>query len=305
MNTRPSVVGNRALYCALFGAALLTAVTSQAQEAAQPAVKPSAATPAPLDRTLELTPFTVSSSQNQGYQATSTMSGTRLNTKLEDLAASISVVTKAQLEDTAAIDINDIFKYELSTEGTSQWTDFSVDRGTVTDNVQKEPSSATRLRGLTSANVALNGFSVNLPLDTYDVESVEISRGPNSTVFGLGSTGGGINILKGHANTSRDITSFTTRADSYDGYRGNFDLNRVLVRDRLALRVYGLYEDKGYVRKPSDDITRRLELALSVRPFRRTTIYASFESYRNQNNRPNSLTPRDTITDWVKSGKPT
>ena len=234
-----------------------------------------------------------------------TMSGTRLNTKLEDLAASISVVTKAQLEDTAAIDINDIFKYELSTEGTSQWTDFSVDRGTVTDNVQKEPSSATRLRGLTSANVALNGFSVNLPLDTYDVESVEISRGPNSTVFGLGSTGGGINILKGHANTSRDITSFTTRADSYDGYRGNFDLNRVLVRDRLALRVYGLYEDKGYVRKPSDDITRRLELALAVRPFRRTTIYASFESYRNQNNRPNSLTPRDTITDWVKSGKPT
>lgn len=294
----------------LFGF-LLLATAGWAQTTTAPVeAAPDATAPVADKKTLdaqvvELTPFQVNSSKDQGYRATATMSGTRLNTALEDLAASISVVTKAQLEDTAAVDINDIFKYELSTEGTSQFTDFGVDRGVVTDNVQKEPSTANRLRGLTAANVALNGFSVNLPLDTYDIESVEISRGPNSTVFGLGNSGGGVNILKGHANTSRDITSFTTRADSYDGFRNNFDLNRVLIHDRLALRVYGLYEDKGYVRKPSEDITRRLEIAGAYRPFQRTTIYASFESYRNQNNRPNSLTPRDTITDWITSGKPT
>lgn len=254
---------------------------------------------------IELSPFQVTSSQNDGYRATATMSGTRLKTDLADLAASISVVTKQQLEDTASVDINDIFKYEVSTEGTSQWTDFNVDRGNVTDNVAREPASANRVRGLNSANVAQNGFGVFLPLDAYNIDAVEISRGPNSTVFGLGNTGGGINIIRGRANTGRDVTSFTARADSYDGYRGSFDLNRVLVRDALAFRLFGLYEDKGYVRKPSEDLTRRLNLVTTFRPFKNTTIYASFESYRNQNNRPNSLTPRDTVTDWVNSGKPT
>lgn len=257
------------------------------------------------DKAIELSVFQVTSERDEGYRATQTMSGTRLNTRLEDLAAPISVVTKQQLVDTASADINDVFKYELSTEGTAQFTDFNVDRGNVTDNVSKEPDRANRMRGLTSANVAVNGFGVGLPLDTYNVDAVEISRGPNSTVFGLGNTGGGINIIQGRANPTRDSVAFGARADSYGGYRGNFDVNRILIRNKVALRAFGLYEDKGYERKPSEDITRRLQLVTTVRPFKNTSIYASFESYRNQNNRPNSLTPRDTISDWISSGKPT
>lgn len=291
-----STSGGRWAICAAIGLAATLPLWAQSATDAPDAKS---------DEVITLSPFQVNQSQDKGYQATSAMSGTRLNTKLDDLAASLSVVTKQQIQDTAAVDINDVFKYELSTEGTSQWTNFSVDRGTVTDGVQKDPSGSTRMRGLTPANVALNGFTVNLPLDTYDVDAIEISRGPNSTVFGLGNTGGGINIIKGHANVSRDLTSFMVRGDSYDGYRGNFDVNRVAIKDKLAFRVYGLYQDVGYERKPSDDITRRLEAAITVRPYKNTSIYASFESYRNRNNRPNSLTPRDTITDWFNSGKPT
>jgi hypothetical protein len=257
------------------------------------------------DEVVQLSPFEVTTSDDRGYQALATMSGTRLNTKLEDLAASISVVTKQQLQDTASTDINDVFRYELNTEGTYQWTSFSVDRGVVTDDVQTNPTGATRVRGLTSANNAADGFASGLPFDTYDIDAVEISRGPNSTVFGLGSTGGGVNVIKSKANLTRDITSFSTRGDSYGGYRGNFDLNRTVIPGKLAVRVLGVYEDRGFERKPSEDITRRLKAALTIRPFRTTSIYASFESYRNSNSRPNALTPRDTITDWITSGKPT
>jgi outer membrane receptor protein involved in Fe transport len=300
------------LRCAsLLGALLvgLTPVVAQTADSTTPATGENPSSSAKISaldqKPLELSPFQVNSSQDQGYRATATMSGTRLKTNLDDLAASISVVTKQQLDDTASVDINDVFKYELSTEGTSQWTDFSVDRGNVTDNVSREPASANRIRGLTSANLAVDGFGVSLPLDTYNVDAVEISRGPNSTVFGLGNTGGGVNIIRGRANLSRDSASFTARADSYDGYRGNFDINRALIPDKLAVRLYGLYEDKGYVRKPSEDLTRRLNFVAAYHPFKNTRIYASFESYRNQNNRPNSLTPRDTVTDWINSGKPT
>lgn len=254
---------------------------------------------------VQLSPFEVSSGDDRGYLARSTMSGTRLNSKLEDLAASLSVVTKQQLLDTAATDINDVFMYEANTEGIYQFTSFTVDRGNVTDDIATNPQGATRVRGLTAANTATGGFSTSLPFDTYNIDAVEISRGPNSTVFGLGNTGGGVNIVSSKANLTRSTTSFSTRGDSYGGYRGSFDLNRPLFKNKLAVRVLGVYEEKGYMREPSADTTRRIQTALTARPFANTTLRASFESYRNFNSRPNSTTPRDMTTDWVNSGKPT
>ena len=254
---------------------------------------------------VELSPFEVSAAQDRGYQASATMSGTRLNSKLEDLAASISVVTKQQLLDTAATDINDVFMYEANTEGIYQFTSFTVDRGNVSDDVSANPQGATRVRGLTAANIATNGFGTSLPFDTYNIDAVEISRGPNSSLFGLGATGGGVNIIGSKANLTRSVTTFGTRGDSYGGYRANFDINRPILKDKLAARVLGLYEEKGFTREPSADTTRRLQGAITARPFRNTTLRASFESYRNFNSRPNSTTPRDMVSDWIASGSPT
>jgi hypothetical protein len=253
---------------------------------------------------VQLTPFEVNDAQDKGYLATSAMSGTRLNSKIEDLAASLSVVTKQQLQDTAAVDINDVFMYETGTEGTAQWTSFSIDRGTVSDDIQANPTGATRMRGLTAANTAVDGFTSSLPFDSYNIDSLEISRGPNSTVFGLGNSGGGVNVNVARANLTRSITTFGTRGDSFGGYRENFDINRPIFKNKLAVRVLGLYEAKGYEQKPSYDKTRRMEFALTARPFKGTTIRASFESYREAYDRPNSTTPRDGISDWITDGKP-
>ncbi|MBI5691998.1 MAG: hypothetical protein HZC55_18100 [Verrucomicrobia bacterium] len=266
---------------------------------------PAAPTTTNRDDIVQLSPFQVTASTDRGYHASSTMSGTRLNSKIEDLAASISVVTKQQLLDTAAVDINDVFMYESNTEGIYQWTSFTVDRGNVSDDVSANPQGATRIRGLTSANIAVGSFGTTLPIDMYNVDAVEISRGPNSSIFGLGNTGGGVNIIAAKAILGRESTTFTTRADSYGGYRGSLDLNRNLLDQRLALRLMGLYEEKGFVREPSADETRRLQAALTFRPFRSTTLRASFESYRNFNSRPNSTTPRDMVSDWRASGSPT
>src|SRR6187549_1335100 len=63
------------------------------------------------EQVVKLSPFEVVS-DNNGYYASNTMSGTRLNSKIEDLGASITVVTKQQMQDFALLDINDIFNYE-------------------------------------------------------------------------------------------------------------------------------------------------------------------------------------------------
>lgn len=298
MNVTPPFVGR-----APWWAALLVSLACVAPLARAQAVAPAAA--AAAEPVVTLSPFEVSAVQDRGYLATSTLSGTRLNSKLEDLAASISVVTKQQLTDLVATDINDVFMYEASTEGIYQFTSFTVDRGNVSDDVSGNPQGATRMRGLSAANIAVNGFGTTLPFDSYNVDAVEISRGPNSSLFGLGATGGGVNVIGSKANVTRATTTFGTRADSYGGYRANFDLNRPLIKDRLAVRFLGVYEEKGFTREPSADTTRRLQAAVTARPFASTTLRASFESYRNFNNRPNSTTPRDMVSDWIASGSPT
>src|SRR5688572_24027577 len=79
---------------------------------------PRAEKPAAAEEAVQMTPFEVSSAGDRGYYGANTMSGTRINSKLEDLANSITVVTKEQMADFALLDLNDIFNYEAGTEGT-------------------------------------------------------------------------------------------------------------------------------------------------------------------------------------------
>src|SRR5450432_1218962 len=69
-----------------------------------------AAAPAKDSDVVELSPFEVKAN-TKGYYSANTMSGTRFNTKLDDLASSITVMTKEQMSDFGMLDINDVFRY--------------------------------------------------------------------------------------------------------------------------------------------------------------------------------------------------
>jgi outer membrane receptor protein involved in Fe transport len=287
---------------------LATLQADEARAASAVSTSPGGSPSSGSGEIIELSPFEVTAGDDRGYYASTSLSGTRLNSKLEDLAPSISVVTKQQLLDTASVDINDIFLYEANTEGTGTYTAFSVGRnGDVNDSVQSDPMNANRVRGIDSANISRGGFASNsrIPIDTYNVDQVEISYGPNSNIFGLGNSSGTVNLIQAEANPSRESSSLTLRGDSYGGYRASVDFNRPILRNKLAVRVAGVYESKGFIRKPSADITHRGQLLVTYRPFKLTTIRAGYESYHNYARRPNALTPRDTTTFWNAAGRPT
>ena len=265
------------------------------------------------EETLVLSPFTVIA-EDKGYQAFNTLAGTRINSKLEDLGASITVVTKQQLEDTAVLDINDLFRYEASTEGTDDFTQFTPNRtGGVGDNIQGDPARANRIRGLGSAgtsgsgvNNAWGNFSSNsrIPFDLYNVGAIEISRGPNSTLFGLGSSAGTVNLVPDEANTAKRTDNATFRADSFGGHRSSLSLNRPLISGKLAMKVAAVGESKGFVRQPASERIHREYVSLFARPFKNTSIRASAERYNNSYRRPNAITPRDTTDEWKAGGSP-
>jgi hypothetical protein len=318
MNTSTPTLLHRALPITVL-TSLLAATGMIAQVAPGPATAPPAAgrknepvvaasgsADAKREEVVTLSPFEVVS-DTKGYFAANSMSGTRFNTKVEDLAASLTVMTKEQMEDFAMLDVNDVFNYTAGTEGTATFTDFAIDRnGQLTDNVQVDPNNANRVRGILAANQSYGNYEVNrMVSDRLITDGIEIGRGPNANVFGLGYAAGTANQIPANANLRRDKTRVELRADSYDGYRSTLDLNRVLKPGVLAVRLSGAFQHEGFVRKPSGMNTVRYNGFLKFQPFRNTSISVSYLHYRANGNRPNFTPPRDDISDWVNAGKPT
>lgn len=277
-----------------------------ARDAAEAKPVPIEAVPT-APETVVLSPFEVTDT-SRGYYASNTMSGTRLNSRVEDLAGSLTVVTKEQMADFAMLGINDVFLYEAGTEGTGTYTDFSVDRnGSPIDNTQLNPNGANRIRGVGPANLSFGNFETSgrVPLDPINIDALEISRGPNSTVFGLGNAAGTVNLQPASANLTRDRSQVGLRTDSYDGYRSSLDLNRVLKPGVLAARASAVYQHDGFVRKPSGTDTTRVNGMIRFQPFKRTTLTASHSYYHLEGTRPNTTMPRDAVTGWKKAGSPT
>ncbi|MSU25126.1 MAG: hypothetical protein EXS32_15065 [Opitutus sp.] len=260
-----------------------------------------------VGETVQLSPFEVVS-DTKGYYSANTMSGTRFNSKLEDLASSVTVITKEQMADFAMLDINDIFLYTANTEGTGTYTDFVVDRnGSISDNVQLNPTNANHVRGIAPANVSLGNMETmnRVPVDPIAVDAIEVSRGPNANVFGLGNPSGTLNQVAASANLTRDRSQVQFRADSYDGYRASLDVNRVLIKNKLAARFSEVFQHDGYIRKPSGTNTVRYNGMVKYQPFKTTTLAAAYSFYRLNGNRPNALPPRDNISYWIANGRPT
>lgn len=272
------------------------------------AAVPKGETSLPSADIVELSPFQVSASTDKGYYASNTLSGTRINTKLEDLGASISVVTRQQMEDLALLDINDVFLYEANTEGTGTYTDFTIDRnGAVTDNVSGDPNNANRIRGITSANQARGNFATSgrVPLDPINIDAVEISRGPNSTIFGLGNASGTVNVIPARANLQRASSAAEFRFDNHGSMRSSLDLNRPLLRDKLAVRGSAVFQQEEFVRRPSVTRSKRYNGMVTYQPFKNTTVRGAIEYYENFARRPNFVLPRDGISYWEQVGRPT
>lgn len=253
-----------------------------------------------------MSPFEVTTTKDRGYLGGNAQSGTRLNSDIDDIAAAVTVVTKQQLLDTAAIDINDIFQYEASTEGTRTYTANFNDGKADVDSVSLAPETANRVRGLGSANVAVGNFQAtsSIPIDTYNIDAVELSRGPNSSIFGVGEVSGTVNLVPAAANTSRDFTKLSASISSFGTTRETADVNRVFWKNKFALRLNALNQNQEFRRKPSFDQTRRFQLGGTFRPFSTTTITASFERFRENYSRPNSVTPRELYSHWNAWGRP-
>ena len=103
--------------------------------------------------------------------------------------------------------------------------------------------------------------------DTFNVEQVEVAKGPSSAIAGRGSTGASINLV---SKTPRLTPGYgvTAEGGNADFRRSTVDLNQPLSRDRgNAIRLNAMWTDAGV---PGRDRSGEQELGVcalaGVRP---------------------------------------
>ncbi len=247
-----------------------------------------------------LSPFEVTADSDQGYRATSTLAGSRLNTSLKDTGAAISVLTAEFIEDIGATSMKDVILYSNNSV---------PDYGDAAPNFNGNPMIGNeewqlRIRGL-PASYARNYFDWETSSDFYNVERVDQSRGPNSILFGFGSAGGIVNTTTKSASFGdlKDEVSFSV--GSWDRLRGTVDLNRVLVEDTFAIRLNAMTEDSEGWRNFESYEADRLHLAARWKLGEKSMLKAEFETGEVEDNVARPWLVIDQAWAWREAGRPT
>jgi catecholate siderophore receptor len=172
-----------------------------------------------------------------GYLATRTSSATKTNTALINVPQSVTVLTKDFLKDTGSQSVSEAIRYvpglvpaqgegnrdQLVIRGQNTTADFFVDG--LRDDVQYYR-------------------------DFYNIQSIEVLKGPNAMIFGRGGGGGVINRITKEAD-GRTIREVTVQGGSYDNKRVSIDAGGA-VDSNVAGRINAMYEKSGSFRDHVD-----------------------------------------------------
>ena len=163
-----------------------------------------------------------------GYDTLDTTSGTKTNTPILNVPQTINVITDEQIRDQAIRSVADLVRLlpgvsagqgeghrdQITLRGNNTTADFFVDG--LRDDVQYFRSF-------------------------YNIDRVEVHKGPNAMVFGRGGGGGIVNRVTKGALIGQNQANFTGSVDSFGSWYGAVDGN-IGLGDGAALRLSGFYE---------------------------------------------------------------
>jgi len=130
---------------------------------------------------VELSPFLVKAENSGGYRSEQTMVGSRTAKSLMEVPASLSIINRQQIDDLNAVEVHEVLQFGTAGVTANQ---------TINDDVN--------IRGFRTAQSLRNGvtktsFKRN-PM--YDVERIEVIKGPGAMLLGNNSfLGGGVNFV--------------------------------------------------------------------------------------------------------------
>lgn len=234
--------------------------------------------PAPAPQS---TPAGGTSNTSSGSSVTSTdewetiyeviVTATKRPERARDIAGSVSAMSGEQLEFIGAQSFQD---YLTRTPGVvfnagPLGDSTAIIRGVGT-SVGKDQGQGPTGYYINEIPLAEPGYAIAIPdVDTFDVERVEVLRGPQGTLFGSASLGGAINYVAREANPSGFDAAVQTSAGTTHHSDGNVNYSakgmiNVPLSDTFAIRGVAYYRtEAGYLdnmgtgRKASNEQTNK------------------------------------------------
>jgi catecholate siderophore receptor len=163
-----------------------------------------------------------------GYAALDSVTATKTDTPLIDVPQTIQVVTRQQLEDQAHHSIAEVLRYVPGT---------TVGQG-------EGNRDQITLRGQnTTADFFLDGVrdDVQYYRNLYNIERVEVLKGPYALIFGRGGGGGIINRVQKAPSSASAFLDTAASVNSFGAWDVAVDANTP-VGDAAALRINAFHE---------------------------------------------------------------
>lgn len=226
---------------AFLAALILIAVPCAAQQA-------STSPAPPEDEVIELSPFEVRTDRDTSYGALNSNALTRFSTELNKTPISADIFTERFMMDVDAISIDSM----LADYGAGAGMVFaSVGDANLTQPGDRPlfgdrfTSSPIGVRGLTAGSIKRDGFNATSTnsnkTDSWNIERVEVLRGPQGLLYGAGGPGGTINSTSKKGRFRHVAGSLTFRINEYKSTRVVADAN--YGSRNVAVRAVLLYDD--------------------------------------------------------------
>ncbi len=209
------------------------------------------------------------------YNASSSQTATKTDTALVNVPQSLSVLTQQQMQDQQMTSLGDVVRY-VPGVGVHQGENNR-------DQIIFRGNSS-------SADFFINGIrdDVQYYRDVYNLDRIEILRGPNAMMFGRGGGGGIINRSTKEANF-RTLRELSVVGGSFGQARATIDVNEPLST-RSAVRLNALYEDAGSFRNHVELQRQGVNPTVTFLPAEPTKFTLSYEYLRDHRTADRGIT---------------
>jgi len=203
----------------------------------------------------------------QGYRATRSATFTKTDTPLKEVPASITVVPESLIEDQAMRGMSDVLRY--------------VPGATAAQGEGNRDQIVIRGNN-TTADFFVNGIRDDAQTfrDLYNLERVEVLKGPGGMTFGRGGAGGVVNRVTKRPVFGR-VADASLTVGSWDQLRGTVDVgNR--INDAAAWRLNAMAERADSFRDGVDLERYGINPTITLMPGGNTALTLGYEHFHDR-----------------------
>jgi iron complex outermembrane receptor protein len=194
----------------------------------------------PAAAAVPATPARIGPAETPLNTAAVTDVGSRLGITAREMPATVEVISQQTMQDRGIRTTTDVAKAAVGVTGGDapgapaifSMRGFSGDQlSTLYNAIPIGPSTMT-----------------GRPMDVANLQQVEIIKGPDSLVAGLGATGGAINYVTKAPHTGAIVNDAFTSYDSFNGYRAGYGSGGSTLVDGLDYRFdISHFNNKGFI----------------------------------------------------------